>query len=411
MSEVLSRVVDARARGDYPEARVLAQTAASEDAEPALLIELGRLEQEMGQFDASAVAFERALAVSHQPLRARAAAGLVRARRAQGRTSEAHDVAVAELARAPDSADLLTEAAEVAAELDDAALALTHLQRAISSAADDGQLATAIAALGNLHGLSGLYEDAERLLREALQLAEKMTGATSIEVSMILNDLGVALQFSDNADEVQRLFERSLAIVERAVGTDAAPAATLHHNLARVLRGQGELKAALQHSRRAVEIHTSTLGPDHLQTALDKTELAAIVEALGDLAEAEALLRDAVVALERELGPGRVVAVKLNNLGALVARRGDDAEAESLYLRSLAIKESILGPHSPALAATLNNLAVQLKRRGDVAEARALYERAIGTLDGIAEPDHPLLQSAHRNLATLVRDTSRQSTT
>ena len=410
MSEVLSRVVDARARGDYAQAREFAR-AADENAEPGLLIELGRLEDEVGHHEASGAAFERALNASPHALRGRAAAGLVRARRAQGRTREAQELAIAELARVSDSSALFTEAGDVAAELGDLAAAETHLRRAVDCAADDEQRAKAKAALGNLFGLQGNYEEAEALLREALALAGSATGPMSIEASTILNNLGVVLQFSDSVPEGQELFERALTIVERALGADAEPAATIHHNLARMLRAQHKLQAALPHARRAVQIHAATLGPDHINTALDKAALAEILDDLGELEEAEVVLREAIVNIERELGPGRLVAVKLNNLAALVARRGDNAEAEAFYRRSLAIKESFMGPRSPALAASLNNLAVLLKRTGNFDEARELYERAIGTLDGKVEPDERILQSTSTNLAALVRDTSKPSNT
>lgn len=69
------------------------------------------------------------------------------------------------------------------------------------------------------------------------------------------------------------------------------------------------------------------------------------------------------------------------------------------------IKEYILGPGSPALAATLNNLAVLLKRTGRVDDARELYERAIRILEGEVEPDLGALQSSRKNLLALIRDT------
>ena len=222
--------------------------------------------------------------------------------------------------------------------------------------------------------------------------------------------LTIALDAVDDPDQVVRSDVVAVWAGQPRPGRiNAEPAATVHHNLARVLRAQHQSRAALPHARRAVQIHAATLGPDHLHTALDKAALADILDDLGELAEAEALLREATALLERDLGPGRLVAVKLNDLGALLARRGDSTEAEALYRRSLAIKESFLGPRSPALAASLNNLAVLLKRTGNVEEARELYERAIGTLEGNVEPDERIIQTARKNLAALVRDTSTPS--
>ena len=132
MSEVLSQVIDLRSTGNYSDAREIARAACAESAEPALLIEFGRLAGEAGHHDASAEAFERAMATSTGAIQARAAAGLVRARRAQGRTQDARELLMTELVRSPSSADLLIEAGEMAAELGDFTVADAHLRCAVA---------------------------------------------------------------------------------------------------------------------------------------------------------------------------------------------------------------------------------------------------------------------------------------
>lgn len=402
MSEALSRVLDLRVRYEYLQAREVALAACEEDPEVSLLLELGRLEEEREDYEAAAAAFTKALAASDGAPRVRAAAGLLRARRGQGRLQEAQELATVELENTARASELLTAAGELAAELNDFALARSRLEAAVESADDGEQRAKAIAGLGSVCGMQGLLEHAEALLRGALDLAERTTGSLSIEVSVILNSLGAVLKLAGKFREAQEVFARSLSIIELAVGADAGPAATLHHNLARVLRSQRDFAGALPHARSALELHAAALGPVHIETALDKATLAAVLEGLGELAKAETLLREAVTVLEGGQSADHIeVAIQLHNLAALAARRGASSEAEALYRRSLAIRESALGPRSPGLAATLNNLAVLLKREGRVDEARELLERAVEVLDGVADDRQPVLQSARTNFAGL----------
>src|SRR5689334_8676567 len=105
----------ARARCDYATARALALDAAP-DGDPDLLVELGRLQIELGQYAEALETCTRAVETAPAALRPRAQAGLISALRGLGRYDDGEQVASAAVLEAPDSAVIRIEAGGLAVD-------------------------------------------------------------------------------------------------------------------------------------------------------------------------------------------------------------------------------------------------------------------------------------------------------
>jgi tetratricopeptide (TPR) repeat protein len=185
----------------------------------------------------------------------------------------------------------------------------------------------ALVALGNTRRVSGRYDDAERLLREALAFGEEAPGETDIQIAAALNALAVTFKYSGRFDEGEPLLKRALRIPEQTLGPD--PPRTLRpcrHDLGGLYHARRDFEAAEPFARRAVEARVKAVGTGDLPVAVDSAALAPILDELRRRDEAEALLRDALVVVEREYGADHnEVAVTLNNLAAIAQRRGEVA--------------------------------------------------------------------------------------
>jgi tetratricopeptide (TPR) repeat protein len=416
VNEPLERVLELRARADYEGARREALTGLEAPSFD-LLIELGRLQHDLGREDEAEVTFERAAEVADRDLqRSRACARLVGVYRDQGRAHEAE-------AKAREALTLAGE--EDSLERADALVALADTQRYIGelAAAGDGcRRALPIAdgaapglerdrvrvriqaGLGNVLRARGRYDEAEPILREVIAAAEEAFVPESLETADALNDLGIVFKYAGRFDDAEPLYRRALAINERAVGEEHYNVASLYHNLGGLDHARGNYEQAEPHARRSVEIRRRLFGRDHPATAADEAALASILYALRKDEEAEKLLRGALPVYERVFGDEHYeVSVHLNNLAAILQRRGADDEAESLYRRSLAMKEKLVGSEHPVIANTLNNLAVICKRQERFDEAEELYRRALEILEAGVEPGHPTLATTRRNYDALLR--------
>ena len=217
------------------------------------------------------------------------------------------------------------------------AKALAAFQRALAlSDAPTQPLEWADAALWVAHVLDDLarYDEAESLLRHALQLWESQYGPEHADVSTVLN------------------------------------------NLAELYRAQGRYAEAEPHYQRALAIGEKGLGPEHPDVAASLNNLAALYDTQGHYADAEPRFQQALAIWEKVLGPEHPnVAVSLYNLAELYRTQGRYADAEPRYLQVLAIWEKVLGPEHPNVATVGKNYAALLRATNRDTEAAQLEAR------------------------------------
>jgi predicted ATPase/transcriptional regulator with XRE-family HTH domain len=129
-----------------------------------------------------------------------------------------------------------------------------------------------------------------------------------------------------------------------------------------------------------------TLGSsEYLTKALNAAGILADLQ--GDY-DAARLFHEESLALKRDQGDKRGIAISLNNLASVAQQQGDYTTARSLYEESLALKKELGDKWS--IAISLNNLGLVVQEQGDYAAARALYEeslalaRELGDTRGVA---------------------------
>ena len=314
--------------------------------------------------------------------------------------------------RTPQSAqaEVLIELARVNHELGDHETAAAQLRRALEIAhacadarhGEDLRIG-ALEALGALARARGRYQEAEGLLEEALELAERLTGPESLQVAGVLNELGMVCKYSGRFDDGREHYDRALAILTSQIGPEASDVAAIYHNLGGLEHARGDFAAAEPYARSAVK---SVNGPSDQRTSQSPQTRRRMLRSWtrsGNTTKPN-LLPGSDRHLRAVLGPDHhEVAVNLNNLAAVLQRRGQLDQAAHLYQRALAAKEHTLGPDHPEIALTLNNLAVNYKHQGRHADAELTFKRALELLDGQVQPDHPAIQACLRNYARLLR--------
>jgi tetratricopeptide (TPR) repeat protein len=77
----------------------------------------------------------------------------------------------------------------------------------------------------------GRYAEAERLLRDALALAERSESVPGEDVAGVLNNLAVVYKYTGRFDDAEALYRRALVLTERAHGSEHPDVATIYHNL------------------------------------------------------------------------------------------------------------------------------------------------------------------------------------
>ena len=119
---------------------------------------------------------------------------------------------------------------------------------------DENRISYAANELGLFLSRSGLYAEAEPLVRRVLAIDEKSYGPEHTAVARDLNNLAALLECTDRLAEAEPLYRRAQIIFEKSLGVDHPDVGTSLNNLAQVLKKMNRLDEAEPILLRAVQI-------------------------------------------------------------------------------------------------------------------------------------------------------------
>ncbi len=207
-------------------------------------------------------------------------------------------------------------------------------------------------SLAFILGRAGKHEERVRFASRALAIQEKALGEDQIEVAFARQNLADALVATGEFDEAEDLYAKVHASYKSAYGDRHHHVGTLLNNVANSLLGREKPGRALPKFREAAAIYADAFGPDHQYTAIANHNVSRSLHALGKLAEAEESCR-ANLATRRKLsrtGTHPDVARSLILLGTILRDQGDEGdevEAEKHFREALRIAENELSEGHP----------------------------------------------------------------
>jgi tetratricopeptide (TPR) repeat protein len=226
-----------------------------------------------------------------------------------------------------------------------------------------------------------LYQEAERLLLQALALSESVHGVDDPVTASVLQDLGWLEHRRYQHASAEEHYRRALAIRERALGPEDPRTARILYLLGLLYLNLSQQELAEPLLRRALSIQESQLGAEHPQVADTLNVLGMLARAQKEYEQAEILYRRALAIREKKLGSETPeTATSVSNLAALAFNRedrADYAQAEALYRRVLEMRERLLGSEHPDTAAALSALALLCDRQKRYVEGEPLARRAL----------------------------------
>ena len=266
---------------------------------------------------------------------------------------------------------------------------------------DHPAIAESLVALGLLRSDQARLDEAERLVRDGLEMTRRTQPSGHPSVARATTALGQVLE--NRGD-----YKRAIEVLEQAVALQSgpnAPAADLSASLTELANCRfytGDYDVSESLNRRVLEIDRRIYGDRHPHVADDLINLGAIKLNVGRYHEAEGYDRDALAILEGWYGndhPETASAMTL--LGrALVAQERYD-EADGMLRNALAIQERVYGPVHPRVASALNEIAAVAMKRGKLDEAESDYLRMIDIYRRVHGDGHHLVALGMANLASV----------
>jgi tetratricopeptide (TPR) repeat protein len=227
-----------------------------------------------------------------------------------------------------------------------------------------------IPIIDNLATISSIladHEKSELLVSQSLELRRAAFGEGD-EVASGLKNLAELFYERGQYDDADRLLQEALA----AGRTDAVKD-EIHLALAQVYEKRGELDRA----EEAFEQISEPLAARPSTAASYQHFSAKMLIAKGEYAVAEQLLTKAFNKLENAIGPNEINrSVYGLDLGVLYIRSGKYSSAERRINQALDIQKKYLGENHPYVARTLNVYADLLRKTSRESEASAAEQRA-----------------------------------
>ncbi len=218
-----------------------------------------------------------------------------------------------------------------------------------------------------------------------------------------LKKLGVSRHYQARYGEAEGLLREALALGERSSGADRETTAWLQVEVASLLHSVGRDTEAEPVAREAAATMRSLGREEVLGTPL--RILAQVLQARGALAEAEALLRESASALEHSSGGDDPVLILTRlSLTEVLLARGAVEEASTLVDGAGQVAEQVYQADNPMRAVARKAAGDLAFARGDIAQARRAYAEAVAALERWNPTPNPVLAGAQLGLARTDED-------
>ena len=369
------------------------------------------------------------------------------------RLAKARDAAIAETARAQRIQQFMSnlfQGGDEAAGPSDSLRVLTIVDRGVQQAKSLGNepksQAELYASLGDIYQKLGKLDQADSLLRSALEERKSVYGDQSPEVAETLTALGLlrldqahldeAEQFTRQGLEIERRnfaqndpatakalvaygrvlsqrgsYDKGIPALEQAVKIESAPnvpPADLAASLsalaeAEYLAGQYENCNPLY--KQLLAMHRKIYGEQHPLVADDLSNLAAVQQDLGYYPEAEKFDRQAVEITQAYYGKDHPqTAAKLTSLGRALTFENKFDDAEATLEQALTILEHVYGQVHPVVAETLNELGNVASMRDHLDDAKDKFTRVVEIYKAVYGEKHYTVGIAVSNLGSIYYD-------
>lgn len=283
-------------------------------------------------------------------------------------------------------------------------LAIATSVPSLATSQDNADAASRLIAQSEVAFREGRTEDAFRLAKEALPLAEAAFGLTDPLTLRSTYNLAYLLHGRGQAEAAEPLYRRALAGQEQSLGTTHPDTLVTGYNLALLLNATGRSAEAVPLLRSLLSRHAERFGPSNQQTLVVENTLALALLEAGQVKEGRAILERTAPLNEQMLGADNPTTLAADRaLGNATAVSGDFVKAERMLQETLRRFERVFGEDHPETAVTQRDLALVLAYQGHYVQAERLTRDAQSTIESEFGSDSPLAMSVQQNLAIILQ--------
>ncbi|MBL9105979.1 MAG: serine/threonine protein kinase [Myxococcales bacterium] len=252
---------------------------------------------------------------------------------------------------------------------------------------------------------AGKFDEAQEKMTAALAAAERTGGPDSYEAVLFRGNLGSIAGTRGDMAAATELSARSLAGLEALLGPGHPDVATLCANSGAAALGRGEFNKAREYLERARQIYERSVGAEHPELARVDNNLGSVLSRMGDYPRALELQRRSLESRRRTLGERHTdTANSEGNLADTYIALGEPAQALAHAERALAGHLASVGDGHPRYGAAMvirgrARVALGQTRAGvaDLEQALAIVQAAGAPREELAEARYQLARALWQN--------------
>jgi eukaryotic-like serine/threonine-protein kinase len=285
------------------------------------------------------------------------------------------------------------ESPEIAASLNDLGLALFEegnlaeaenaYQEALSIrrrlfGSENADLAVSLNGLAVVYRHQRKLPESESLTREAIGIRRKLFGNESLEVSDSLHNLSIVLGDEGKRAESEATARELLAMRRKLLGLEHPLVAAALQDLSWATSYNGKSEEAESLRREALAMQRKFLGDEHPAVSRSLAALGESMRQRGNFAEAHAVL-SAVISIQRKVlgADSPAFLFSLGSLGLTLEQEGKWTEAETAHREALNGWPKELGMEYPQRLGELAGLVRALMAQKKFDEAEKLLDETL----------------------------------
>ena len=222
------------------------------------------------------------------------------------------------------------------------------------------------------------YEEAEQIHRQIFRLREKLLGRDKISTIDVMINLASVLNDQMKFEEAEQLTREALELCVKLLGREDPRTLKITNNLAVILMDRGSFEEGARLHLRTLKLREKVLDKEHPDTLQSMANVATAFNMQKKFEEAEHLSRQAIELQEKTLSGEHPLTLKsIAQLIAALNGQREYEEAEKLGRQTLNAREKMLGREHPSTLPIIQQLIRVLNNQGNYEEAEQMLWRAI----------------------------------
>ncbi len=253
-------------------------------------------------------------------------------------------------------------------------------EEALKSGKEDFQLANSINNLGEFYRRINRLNDAESFFLKAIEISTKIS-ETVIE-SAAKNNLGVVYTAQKKYDEALKVLDEALLKRRKLYGEESTEVAITLDNIGLAYASKKNYPKAEEFTKKALAIFEKKGGIANIDTIIATNNLAAFYKEQGKTDEAINLYQRQFDLTEKEFGSDSPKLIEpIANLASLYVNDKDFKKTESVFRRYLTLLEKNNYAAYPRKVYALTMLGFYLNKQDKKVEAEEYFRKAIEGID------------------------------